>query len=190
MFADIFAIVGVVSFSWNPFRIIGFYWLDTCIGIVFFLIYFWRCKVIQSVVTLLFSASFLFLLMYVYLLTLLYFSKDLHIRLQPIQMKELFFPFFDLSIFFIFSALSHFYRLRKILMLEMKSALPFNTISTIIGMVMVPLILLCSIWLNFVFQNLNLAMIFSLVLVRNIVEFWRFSSVYQMRIVQAPNVQI
>jgi len=190
MFADIFAIVGVLSFSWNPFRIIGFYWLDTCIGIIFFLIYFWRCKVIQSAASLFFSASFLFLLMYVYLLTLLYFSKDLHIREQPIDMKELFFPYFDLSIFFIFSALSHFYRLRKILLLEMKSALPFNTISTIIGMVMVPSILLFSIWLNFVFQNLNLAMISSLVMIRNIVEFWRFRSVYQMNMVQKSNMQI
>jgi hypothetical protein len=110
--------------------------------------------------------------------------------MQPVQMKELFFPYFDLSIFFIFSALSHFYRLRKILILDMKSALPFNTISTIIGMVMVPLILLLSIWLNFVFQNLNLAMIFSLVIIRNIVEFWRFSSVYQIKVNQTEDLKM
>ena len=180
MFADIFAIVGVIAFAWNPFRIIGFYWLDTCVGIIFFLIYYWRCKVIQSAIALILSAGFLFLLMYVYLMTLLYFSKDMYISMQPLQLNEIFYPYFDLSIFFIFSALSHYHRVQKILKLEMKSALPFNTISTIAGMVMVPLILLVSIWLNFIFHNLNVAMISSLVIVRNVVEYWRFKSVSEM----------
>jgi hypothetical protein len=180
MLADVFAITGVLFFSWSPFRIIGFYWLDTCIGIIFLLIYFMRCKVINSAGTFLMSASFLFLLMYVYLNCLLSFTNEIDSHAHPLEWQELFYPYFDISIFFIFSAFSHYHRLRKISTLVMKDALPFNAISTVIGMVMVPSILLVSIWLNFIFGNMNLAMITSLVLLRNMVEFWRFSSIVQM----------
>jgi hypothetical protein len=180
MLADVFTIAGVLWFAWNPFRIIGFYWLDTCIGILFFLLYFVRCRLIDSVYFFLMSLSFLSLLMLVYLLGILFFTNEIDSRAAPLDWHVLFEPYFDVSVFIIFSAFSHYHRYRKITSLDVKQGVPFNAMSTVAGMLLIPLILLLSVLMNLFIRNLNLSMILSLVALRNITEFWRFSTLRQI----------
>ena len=121
------------------------------------------------------SACFLSLCMIIYLSTILSFLSELDHH--NADMDTLFYPFFDTSLFLILSSLSHYRRLRKIIRLKNLAMEGFNIKSFIAGLLLIPMILLLSLWINTILRQINLSMIIALVILRNILEFGRFNAI-------------
>jgi hypothetical protein len=182
--ADAYAIFGVLILNWDPYRIIGFYWLDNCVSMLFLFILFGILdrsrNIIPTVITLIFALLFASALLFVYLQTILAFPREINPAAKPLSMEKLFFPYFDISLFLVLSAANHFYRMKKLLPLDKDEVLPYSIMSLVVGMVIIPAIFIVSGYMNFLVNNLRFSMIFSLIVFRNLVEHWRYRNLNQV----------
>ena len=190
--ADTYAILGVLFLSWDPYRIIGFYWLDNCVSVVFFIILYHILQGYRNIFLTLISTAlslvFIGAIMLIYLETILYFPVELSSAAKPLKLSLLFYPYFDLSVFLILSSVAHFHRLKKMLPLDRKEILPYNMISLVVGLIIIPAIFIVSGYLDFLVHNLKFSMILSLILFRNLIEYWRYRNLY--RITSPASVEV
>ena len=182
--ADAYAIIGVLILNWDPFRIIGLYWLDNCVSMLFLFILFGivdRSKNhILSAISLVFALLFASGILFIYLQTILNFPKEFSPRARPLSMERLFYPYFDISLFIILTAAAHVHRLKKLLPLDKKEVLPYSIMSFIVGLVIIPAIFILSGYMDYLFHNMKFSMILSLIIFRNLIEYWRYRNLNQV----------
>ena len=182
--ADAYAIIGVLILNWDPFRIIGFYWLDNCVSMLFLFILFGiverSTNHILSAISLVFALLFASGILFIYLQTILNFPKEFNPRARSLSMEGLFYPYFDISLFIILTAAAHFHRLKKLLPLDKKEVVPYSIMSFIIGLVIIPAIFILSGYMDYLFHNMKFSMILSLIIFRNLIEYWRYRNLNQV----------
>ena len=182
--ADAYAIFGVLILNWDPYRIIGFYWLDNCVSMLFLFILFGLIERTKSLLLTLISSVFALLfasgLLFIYLQTILNFPMELNPGAKPLRMERLFYPYFDISVFIVLSSAAHFHRMKKLLPLEKSEVLPYSIMSLIVGLIIIPAIFILSGYMDFLFHNMKFSMILSLIIFRNGIEYWRYRNLNQV----------
>jgi|GEM_PF-4091764 len=182
--ADAYAIIGVLILNWDPYRIIGFYWLDNCVSMLFLFILFAIFEGSKnkylSPITIAFSLVVGGGILFIYLETILHFPHEFNPRAWPLKLSTLLYPYFDVALFLVLSVAAYFHRLKKMLPLDKKEMLPYNVMSFIIGLIIIPAIFILSGYLDFLLNNLKFSIIVSLILFRNLVEYWRYKNLNQV----------
>jgi hypothetical protein len=117
---DILAIIYVATFKINPARIIAFYWLDSCVMFIFFMLFFKYIGIITWYFEI-FFASFIFIAInFIPLVFVITFSEMAGYKFKIEEAYKIFEPYFDLSPFLSLSGLSNYYFYRKVCRLSDK----------------------------------------------------------------------
>jgi hypothetical protein len=184
MIADVYAIAGVLFMDWNPYRIMGFYWLENCVAFYFLMAtYFYHVRDEPRAYTIIsgfVSTVFIAAIMMIYLMAILTFPKEINPRAPAFTVDQIFYPYYDIAFFLVLTIISHFFRYRKLSFYDRNETNYYRMTSFVVGLVVIPAIFLTGAVLSRIIGNLKLCVIVSMVIYRNCIEYWRYSSLRKL----------
>lgn len=173
--ADLVVISGVVILGWNPARMSAFYYLDTCIVILFFLIYNFilnRNFIISGIVAGVVIAG----IMLFYYRIVLDISVMFGFNKASDGITGLLYPYFDVAAFLSFAVFSYVADLKKWLSYDAAFAKPAFAKLLATNLLLIPGLLLGGALLHVFIQNEKVALIIALLVVRHFIEHMRYRS--------------
>ena len=178
---DALTILYVVFFDVKPERIIAFYWLDTCVMIVFFMIFL---KVIGSLswyIEIIFGAFILLCLNFCGFL-LLFELADLTGWAKQIELDEIgdiLKPYFDVGPFIFISSIGNYYLFERVKNLYRNGGKPeflFNY-NCVYSLLLIPMVIFVSSLVFLLIGNRILSLIICFLVFRNRLDYWRHKSI-------------
>jgi hypothetical protein len=187
---DMIILSGVVFFNWNAARAIGFICLDVYVMIIFFLLFMQIQENFSGTIWKLGGVFIFTSLMLGYFFTIIqiqhYFLevKDEHLLSD---VGKLFYPYYDVGLFVTLAASAHLhtiFKLRKVPVCEAKTV--FVIKSVLYRMVMIPATLMVGGYVSYFFNfNVYTAPIVGFLVVKEILEYWKYKSLTQLHIASA-----
>jgi hypothetical protein len=191
LISDIIVLTGILYFHWSCYRIIAFFFADVELMILFFFIFMVWTKEITDVFSFVFGMMILSALLFFYfgMIENMFSTLLLKTSFEPSysNLMNLFFPYYDTILFILFSSMSHFHtikRLRKVP--ERYDSKIFMMKFIAYRMLMIPLIpivfvLVFVLLLPFHMNEILLPLI-SLIIVKDILEYWKFKALKKLQI--------
>jgi len=178
---DVLVLVYAAFFNINAGRIVFFYWLDSCVMLVFLMLFFKYQKIITSNLEWIVSSIFLIFINMIFLSFVVALTR---IQLNPdevFEMESLLRPYFDVGPFLAISSLAYLNFHRRITSLmdrgiDVSFAVYYNSYLTMLSM---PGILILAVVFAAILQNLTVGIILSFLVLRNSVDYWLIRKIHK-----------
>ena len=178
---DALSVIYVVFFDVKPERIIAFYWLDTSVMLIYFMIFMkvigrvkWYLEIVLG--------AFLLLCMNFVGYFLLMELANLTGWAQRIEIDEIgnfLKPYFDVGPFILISSIAYFYFFEKLRNLYRRGANPefIFSYNIVYSFLLIPIVIIISYLLFLVIGNRILSLIICFLVLRNRLDYWRYKSI-------------
>jgi len=174
---DILLIGGTIISDWDPARILAFYWLDICTGIVFYVLYMRWVGHLRNPFKLLVSAGVFVGLMRIYLFLIASIGQltNQHPGILE-QIEILLQPAYEISFFVMLSAFSNLSFYKRLYAVEKKDrdAEFLAHMNIAVMLLMIPGILFLTSVFFAITMNTKLSLIIAYILLRNRFDYWKF----------------
>jgi len=187
--SDMIVLGGALFYNFNAIRCYGFFCLDIVMMILFFVIYMKKVNEIDDYFTMLVTFCFFMLIMYIFFFDIVldigkYVGIDMEETMSEKADLNIFYPYYDIGIFLVFSFLGNLHITKQVLSIKQSNDTEyFEVKSVIFRMMMIPASLFIAVYLRMLFKfNINTAPIISFIILKNILEYWKFKALMRMKI--------
>jgi len=189
---DLLVIAGSLFLGWDPARLFAFYWIDVCVQLLFFIGYMrWLGYLklpFKLIVTFCVGVGLMvtYLTWIVKLAPFTFNSND-----EAMLISHLFEPYYEVTVFLVLSGLSSFHFYRKVRSSKtVKSEIEFFLFQNCgLALLTIPIIMLFTTTIFALTLNIHLALIISIVLVRNRLDAWRNKNLAKFIAVESGKIR-
>ena len=173
---DLLLIAATLFLHWDPTRLFAFYWIDVCMQLLFYISYMRLLGYLKLPFKLIVTFCVGVGLMTTYLIWIVKLAPfTVHSNDEAVLISNLFEPWYEVSFFLVLSGLSSFHFYRKVKSSKsLRSDIEFFLhVNCALALVTIPIIMFFTSILFALTINITLALIISIVLVRNRLDAWR-----------------
>jgi hypothetical protein len=187
---DVLVITFVMTFNFNPVRLVLFYWLDTNVMIFFMMLFLKFTGWMKYNYQVLINAALLILINFIFfpfICELFYISVNKELSFDFIQ---LLYPYFDLSIFLMISGIANMYFYKRIKSLKdnIEPLTFFVFMNSFYSMILVPAVLLLAVIMMAFTGQILLSIVVSFILLRNLMDYYRIRNIRKIEMPLKLNV--
>ena len=97
---------------------------------------------------------------------------------------EILYPYYDIGVFLVFSFLGNLHITQQVLKIKQTDKTGFFEVKSVLfRMMMVPASLFIAVYMRMLFKlNINVAPIISFILLKNIMEYWKYKALMRLKI--------
>jgi hypothetical protein len=173
---DVYLILGVIVFGWNPARMIGFCLFDAWICLLSYVIYNIISKYTREVITIFIATALVSLVFWFALLAIASTSNNLSTGHTSPDIDKLLFPYYDVAIFIFGSVTSHILNVRRYIRYPVEISRPAFSIFIGLMIFMVPFLYIFNTVLMSILIPLKISLIISFITARHLIEHRRYRS--------------
>jgi len=173
---DIYLMLGVIVFGWNPARMIGFCLFDAWICLLSYIIYNLLSKYSREVIIIFIATALVSFVFWIALLAIASTSNNLSTGHTSPDLDKLLFPYYDVAIFLFGSVTAHILNVKRYLKYPVRISRPAFSIFIGLMIFMVPFLYIFNTVLMFIHIPLKISLIISFITARHLIEQRRYRS--------------
>jgi hypothetical protein len=186
--SDVIIISSVLFYNVSIVRILGFYWLDTCVSLFYFMLFWKWVGRINYYFDVIASSIVIIAINCIYFPFVLLVAEFLKYDVSFENLDTLFYPYYDVAFFLLVASLAHYQFFRKMRELAFKGIDVdlFANMNCVYSMFLLPVAVILSFIMVYLVQDAVVAVLLTFILLRDRMDYWRYKKLNSFFATLAP----